>query len=156
MPTRKTSDNELLDKIERYCTYQERCRKDVTTKLKKLGVKDEKLRGKLLKKLEQNGYLNEARYAKFFTRDNFNLNCWGKVKISLALQQKGISTELIEKGLNEIDPKEYVKTLRIVLRKKESELSTLQDPFITKNRIANYLTGKGFEADLIWLELGSD
>lgn len=149
MPAEKY-DKQIVNKIERYCAFQERCRQEVSIKLQQLGVEDETEKEKIIRQLEKKGFLNEARYAGAFARDKFNLHGWGKVKIGISLQQKNIPRNIIDAGLASIDPSEYAEALRALLHKKAIEFSNEKDEFIRKNRIANYLIGRGFEPELVW------
>jgi len=155
MPGQK-NDQQIVNKIERYCAFQERCRQEVSIKLQQLGVKDDAEKEKIIRHLEKKGFVNEARYAKAFAREKFSLYRWGKIKIGIALQEKSIPQHLIDKSLDEIDAAEYSAALKSLLRKKEKELKEVEDPFVKKNRLAGYLEGKGFEPDLIWAALGTD
>ncbi len=148
MPFKK-NDKQLADKIERYCAYQERCRQDVRIKLKQIGADDSEIES-LISRLEENGFINESRYAKAFARDKFNLHRWGKIKIGIALQGKNVPQKLIDESLAEIEDAEYRNELKVLLKKKGKELSDLENDFVRKNRLASYLIGKGFEPDIVW------
>ena len=143
-------NDQIVNKIERYCAFQERCRQDVSIKLQQLGIRDDSEKEKIIRQLELKRFVDEARYAKAFARDKFNLHQWGKIKIGLALQGKNIPVNLIDKALSEIDSKEYSRILKMLFEKKGVELKDIEDSFIKKNRLAGYLEGKGFEAELIW------
>ena len=149
MPSKKSADKQLLDKIERYCAFQERCRQDVTIKLRQLGADDSQHEQIIVQLIKEN-FINEARYAKAFAADRFRLNGWGKFKINLALQAKGISAGLIERGLAEIGQREYEQKLKSMLKKKAAELSDVKDSFIRNNKLAAFLTSRGFEPELVW------
>jgi regulatory protein len=154
MPADK-SDKQILNKLERYCAFQERCKQEVSMKLQQLGITDEAEKEEIIRQLEKKRFVDETRYAKAFARDKFNLHQWGKIKIASALQGKNIPQHLIDAALDEIDSAEYEQTLKSLLKKKETELSDIEDDFIKKNRLAAYLAGKGFEADLIWKMIAS-
>jgi len=147
-------DEQILNKIERYCAFQERCWQEVSMKLQQLGVTDESEKEKIMEKLEKKRFVDEARYARAFAKDKFNLHQWGKIKIRHALHQKSISQNLIDNALGEIDYSEYTQVLNSLLKKKADELKHLTDPFIQKNKIANFLEGKGYEPELIWNLIG--
>lgn len=149
MPLKKSSGKRLVDKIERYCAFQERCKQDVRIKLIQLGVAESSI-DSIIRQLDKKGFVNEARYAKAFARDKFNLHQWGRIKIEHALQQKNIPQRLIDEGLAEIEDAEYRNVLQAVFGKKQKELSELKDDLIRNDRIATYLIGKGFEPELVW------
>jgi regulatory protein len=138
----------LLAKAERFCAYQERCREDVKQKMKKLGA-DAHTIEKIISALEENDFLNDERFARLFASGKFRIKKWGRNKIRAALKMKKISNEYIEKGLNYINEKDYLNTLRELVRKKEKEIKN-QEPGIRRMKIIRYLLSKGFEEELIW------
>ena len=61
----------ILEKIQSYCQYQERCIKEVRNKLFSLKATN-KTADKILQSLIDNDYLNEDRYAKMFIPGQIN------------------------------------------------------------------------------------
>ena len=139
---------QVLEKAERFCAYSERCRIDVVQKLKKLKVPQNDHQ-KILQELEKNGFLDEARYAQFFSRDKFNLNGWGKIKISIALRQKKIPEKYIVEALNAFDEEEYFEKLKTMMERKAAQLNE-EDEFTFQNKLAKFFVSRGFEIDLVW------
>ena len=68
---------ELLDKIKRYCMMEERCRKNVYKKLLDYGMEKEKINSVIIK-LMKDDFINEKRFAYFYSRGKFLINQWGK------------------------------------------------------------------------------
>src|SRR5687768_8700122 len=149
MKSAKNNVKQLVDKLERYCAYQERCRQEVRMKLRQLGETDESEQENIVALLEKNRFIDEARFARAFALDKFNLNEWGRVKIEYALKEKGIPPTLIDNALEEINQRTYAQTLKKLLKKKSAEIGKA-DAFNKKGKLASYLIGKGFEADLVW------
>ena len=58
---------DILTKMEYYCSYQERCYKEVDEKLFSYRVSSAE-KEKILIHLIENNYINEERFAKSFTR----------------------------------------------------------------------------------------
>jgi regulatory protein len=139
---------EIMLKAANYCAYQERCYQELEEKLAEWGLYGTDA-GEMMLKLREQNYLNEERYAKAFAGGKFRTKKWGRIKIRLALKQKNISDYCINLGLKEIDGDDYQETLNnLVTEKLESLKET--NPHIVKNKIAQWLMGKGFEADLVW------
>ncbi len=61
----------------------------------------------------------------------------------------GLSSQVIGKGMEEIDPDDYEQTLRQLAEKKSREERD-PNPMIRKNKIARHLMSKGYESDLVW------
>lgn len=138
----------VFTKMKNYCVYQERCLMDVKHKLRQFQLQ-EKVYESILSKLIKENYLNEERFAKVFASGKFRINKWGKSKIYKALQQKQIPELFILEGLNEIDDKEYIATLKEIILKKEKELS--EPDFTKRNRkLAKFAISKGYEPNFVW------
>tara|TARA_Y100000589_G_scaffold62407_1_gene53713 strand:- start:43104 stop:43550 length:447 start_codon:yes stop_codon:yes gene_type:complete len=139
---------EALEKMKKYCAYQERCQSELRQKLYILKVNSEDIDNILCHLIEEN-FLNEERFAKNFVRGKFRQKNWGKIKINQHLKQKGISDYCIKKGFKEINQEEYLKTLDVILLKK-SKVLIEENPFIKKQKLAKYAINKGFENNLVW------
>jgi regulatory protein len=137
---------EARSKMQRYCAYQERCHAEVAAKLAALGVGGDDARV-ITAELVTAGFLNETRFAKAFAGGKFRQLAWGRVKIRLELKRRGLNNLLINAGMQEIDPDDYLKTLRQIAEKKLRQTSG--NPLKRKAAVVRYLTGKGYEADLI-------
>ena len=73
MPISFTEDDKIIiEKIQSYCLYQERCVKEVKNKLFSLKVSS-KSTNDIIEYLIDNDYLNEERYTKMFIQ--------GKIRI---------------------------------------------------------------------------
>ena len=98
------------------------------------------------------GFLNEERFAKAFAGGKFRMKNWGKIKITNALESKGISPYCVKVGLREVDNKDYVRTLQKILHKKTEEIRG-ENIYIKRNTLARYAIQKGFEPELVWSEV---
>lgn len=138
-------------KIMRYCAYRERCRSEVREKMGKIGLISEDAKV-LLTRLEEEGFINEERYACMFALGKFRLKKWGKVKIRAALQGKKITETDIERGLQEIDAGAYGEVLDNLLERKLKAVSE-QDPYVKNEKAARFVISKGYEPQLVWEKL---
>lgn len=140
----KHKEEDIYQKLTRYCAYQERCTFDVQQKMNRLGVpKDEQHH--YLKALTEEGYLDDRRFARTFIRGKLHQNHWGFVKISIALRSKGISEPLIKESIQSVDSEHYRTLLKeIIDRDFHSSMSYTQ----RQKEIAK-LRRKGFELNLI-------
>lgn len=137
----------LLAKAERFCAYQERCNHEVKQKLHKL-LADEKISSKIISSLEEDGYLNDERFAKLFASGKFRIKRWGKNKIRAELRQKKIPDNFISNALDAIDGEEYMKTIQHLINRKERELKGLSSGN-RRQKIYRFLLSKGFEPHLV-------
>jgi regulatory protein len=134
-----------------YCAAQERCISDVNLKLKSLSV-DKNYFGKIIQKLQEEGFLDEERYAQSYVRGKFRINGWGKQKISAGLRFKSIPNILIKNALDTISDDDYIGTLENLINKKLMNLggNTPQN----RQKAIFYATSRGFEPALIMKIMG--
>ncbi|MBT5698763.1 MAG: RecX family transcriptional regulator [Flavobacteriales bacterium] len=145
---------EATERIQSYCAMQDRCQWEVEKKMKEWGISDEIIEN-ILTDLILDKFVNEERFSESFCRGKFRIKRWGKVKIKNELKIKKISNNCIDKGLLQIEKKEYMKVLKdLYLKKRDSLKDTNQ--FIRKGKIAKHLQQKGFESKLIWELINKD
>lgn len=149
MPTNRKylSREEALLRLQRFCSYRDRCHSEVRTKLIKLQVYGDILE-EIIAELIQENFLNEERFARSFVRGKFRMNQWGRNKIVQHLKARQITEYNIRKGLEEIDPEEYfLALLHLVERKKAGSLES--NPVKLRKTVSDYVTRRGFEFELI-------
>ena len=142
-----TSD-QVLDKMAKYCAYQERCVNEVKDKLKTFDIPEEE-RAQILDYLTGNRFVNDERFAMAFVRGKVNQSGWGVNKIRFHLIQKGIAKELIEEALQQTDKDVYRQHLADSLKAKSKTIKAAND-FEKKRKLAAYAMQKGFESSLVW------
>jgi regulatory protein len=133
-----------LDRMRKFCSYQDRSHSEVRTKLLKLHVYGDDLE-EVISQLVNEDFLNEERFARSYVRGKFRMNKWGKFKIRMHLKQKRVSVYCIDKGMEEISEEEYLKTIDDLLTRK---LAGNTD-FKSKQRARDSLMRKGFEPAVI-------
>ena len=147
-PQKPLTPDQVLDKIAKYCAYQERCVKDVRDKLKTFDVPEEE-KTKILDYLLDNRFVNDERFAKSFVRGKINQSGWGVNKIRFHLIQKGIDKDVIDEALGQTDNEVYRQRLIDILKTKSKTIKANSD-FEKKRKLAAYAMQKGFEGNLIW------
>lgn len=138
--------DKALDKLRKYCAYQDRCHKEVRNKLLELKIYGDELE-EVISILIQDNYLNEERFSKSFVRGKYRYKKWGRIKIESALKSKNISAYCIRKGLEEIDDEEYFGHLKSLIEKKSKELKAGISPPVRYRRLRNFILGKGYLVD---------
>ena len=147
-PAKPLTPDQVLDKMAKYCAYQERCVKDVRDKLKTFEISEEE-KAKILDYLLDNRFVNDERYAKAFVRGKVNQSGWGVNKIRFHLIQKGIDKNIIEEALGQTDEEAYRQRLIDILKTKSKTVKAEND-FEKKRKLATYAMQKGFEGPLVW------
>ena len=147
-PAKPLTPDQVLDKMAKYCAYQERCVKDVRDKLKAFEISEEE-KAKIIDYLLDNRFVNDERYAKAFVRGKVNQSGWGVNKIRFHLIQKGIDKDIIEEALGQTDEEAYRQRLIEILETKSKTVKAAND-FEKKRKLATYAMQKGFEGSLVW------
>lgn len=141
-------DGSILEKIQSYCAYQERCHSEVRYKLIALGARGQSLEA-IISVLIADNFLNEERYAKAIVRGKLYYKHWGRYKIIQLLKQKQVSAYCIQSGLKEIDEAEYYNILEQETLKKLESLKSEKNKYILKQKVSRYVIQRGFESDLV-------
>lgn len=147
-PDKPLSPDQVLDKMAKYCAYQERCVKDVRDKLKTFDLPQEE-KDEILDYLLNNRFANDERFAKSFVRGKINQSGWGVNKIRFYLIQKSIDKEIIDEALEQTDEETYRQRLIDILKTKSKIVKAAND-FEKKRKLAAYAMQKGFEGNLVW------
>ena len=113
---------EAKEKLERYCTYQERSHKQVEEQLYKMRMIPQ-AQEVIITHLIQHNFLNESRFAQAYSRGKFRIKKWGRKRITQGLKQHGVSVYNIKLGLAQIEPDAYRETFDELVKKRLNELS---------------------------------
>ena len=151
MPISFTEDEKIIiEKIQSYCLYQDRCIKEVKNKLYSFKVSSQLVEN-IVEYLIDNDYLNEERYTKIFIRGKLRIKKWGRIKLKYELRSKGIDIKIINEHINQINEEDYIEYF--------NEFSTNKIKFLKgtldqkKRSFINYFTYRGWENNLIYEKL---
>lgn len=142
------SIKEAIQKIEYFCSYQERCHEDVIQKLWNMKMKPEEI-DEIMVHLITSNFLNEERFATSFARGKHRIKHWGKIRIVNELKFRKISQYNINKALNEITAEEYDSTFHALA---ERHWESLRENNILKKKkkFCDYMLRRGFESNLVY------
>lgn len=144
---KELTPGEALNKAAAYCTLCERCVSEVTAKLTAWGVPHSEQK-KIITRLIEEKFINEARYCHAFVNDKVRFNRWGRIKIRAALSEKRLPRELINEAMDNIDEEQYTTSLAEVIAAKRKELKGVND-YTTKQKIMRFAASRGFEPAMI-------
>ena len=139
---------EAKRRLEQYCVYQDRSHHEVLKKLKEMQMIPMAI-DVIVLHLIQHNFLNEARFAKSYVRGKFNIKKYGRIKITQGLRQKGITKNLINTALQEIDETAYLETLNHLGTKKLASVKET-NLYKKKQKVIRFLMQKGYESSLIF------
>ena len=146
-----TSPTALYQWATSRCAQKEYCASEISQKLRQRGASFDDI-DSLIARLEAEGYIDEERYARAFTRDKYRFDHWGRVKITYALRQKGISSSAIALGLEEIDEEEYLANLRSFIQSRLRQVKA-PTPQAARQKVIRAAVTRGYELELV---LGED
>lgn len=141
------SVNDAIKKLEYYCSYQDRCYKEVTAKLKSLGMFQTAI-DHILDHLVANNFLNEERFAKSFARGKHKFKYWGKRRIEQELKLREISSYNIKTALKEIES-DYLTNFYALAERKWQNITEVSIEK-KKRKWVDFLMRKGYESNLIF------
>lgn len=101
MERREYSLDELRNKAEAYCARAERCPLQVSHKLYEWGA-DSDTRETIVAQLEEQGYIDTARFCRAFVHDHHLINHWPKEKIAAKLYQLRLPGNDIADAMREL------------------------------------------------------
>ncbi|MES2575473.1 MAG: regulatory protein RecX [Bacteroidota bacterium] len=142
------SVKEAIQKIEYFCSYQERCHEEVVSKLRSMKMDSDEIDQIMVHLIAEN-FLNEERFACSFARGKHRIKHWGKIRITNELKFRNISQTLINIALKEITPEEYMATFHALA---ERHWETIRETNTLKKRkkICDYILRRGFESNLVY------
>lgn len=149
MSSKSTSSVEdIVQKLEYYCSYQERCHVEVSEKLRSF-ILNQQEKDQIIVHLIEHNFLNEERFASVFSISKFHQKKWGKIRIKNELKAKKISDYLVTKALKEIPTEEYEMTFD-TLAEKHWETITEKNDLKKRKKFCDFLLRKGWESERIY------
>ena len=142
---------EIKHKLEYYCSYQDRCHKEVEQKLNSFTLITA-LKEKVIVHLIENNFINEERFAKSFARGKHNYKGWGKNRIVNELKFRNISSRIITIALKEIPEETYLENFHQLAEKHWNNITERKGSKKNK-KFLDFLLRKGYETSLIYEKL---
>jgi regulatory protein len=138
---------QALNKLANYCSRAERCVLDVRKKMDAWEMaKDEQ--DKIIRRLQQEKFLDEGRYCRAFVNDKSKYAYWGAFKIKYELKQKQIPEDLIRESLNNLNPEENRELLRRLIDRKRKSVKG-KNEFEIRQKLIRFAAGRGFSSEEI-------
>lgn len=132
--------SEALQKLQRFCAYQERSPFEVERKLQQLGLPRDR-HEEVVAQLMADNFLDEYRFTEAFTRGKLNQKQWAPRRIRMGLQEHRIPRVTIDRILGQIDQDLVASNARyLVERWFESK---------SKEKLAAALQRRGYAFELI-------
>lgn len=141
-------DKAFADAMRRL-TRRALSRSDLDRKLKDKGF-DASVRERVLHRLEQAGYLDDAAYARALAEELTRYKAAGPKLVKQKLWQKGLNAKLIEQAVAEAGG-DHDAQVQQATQAAEKKLRTLAryDETTQRRRLYSFLARRGFDADVI-------
>ena len=133
-----------LDRMRRLCSRREYCVADIRSKLMNALDGDEQKVKSALQILQDEKYVDDLRYATAYVRDKSAIAGWGEVKIRYMLSSKGISRDVINSALEEVDRGKASDRLARLL---ENKRKMLKDDPQCRLKLLRFAMGRGYSYD---------
>jgi regulatory protein len=97
--------------------------------------------------LEEQGYLDDARFAQRYAEDRRNLDSWGSERIERKLRDAGVPPELIEAALGTQSADEALDAAVVLLRRR---FPSPPDDDRGRDRALGLLVRRGYDLDMAY------
>ena len=132
--------SEALQKLQHYCSYQERSPFEVDRKLQQLGLPRDR-HEEVIAQLMEDSFLDEYRFTEAYTRGKLNQKQWAPRRIRMGLQEHRIPRVTIDRILGQVDQGVVdANALYLVERWFESK---------SKEKLTAALQRRGYDFELI-------
>lgn len=138
---------QALSRLQRYCTYQDRCHIEVERKLTEMRMIPQ-AKEQIIMSLIEDDYLNEERFALAFVKGKFRIKKWGRIRLKAELKKRKISKYLIKSALEQISEKDYLFTFEELANRKVNSIKA-DSILLKKKKLADYLIYRGWESSLV-------
>lgn len=136
-----------LARLAALCSQGEQCAQALREKMTRWELPEDE-QARVLARLTEERYLDEARYARAYVHDRVAYNHWGRVKIRQMLRAQGIASGDIDAALRSIDEAAYGQVLRDILQAKAPTVKARSD-YERRGKLLRFAAGRGFETALI-------
>ena len=143
---------EALRRLAALCSRGEHCSGEMLSKMRVWGIDDE-AQERVLKRLVENRFVDDERFARLFVRDKIKFSKWGRRKIEQALWAKHMDEDIARRVLDEVDDADYLAVLRPLIQQKARSIKAESD-YERRGKLTKFALGRGFTMDLIQQVVG--
>lgn len=146
-------NEELLNKLARFCSYSERCEYDVYLKAQKLNIPSDDIQA-YIEWLTHEQFIDHSRYIRAYVNDKIIFSKWGLNKIQHELSAKRIHANvqaLYREHTEWHEP--YKQNIAQLIQSKLRRLKPELSDYEKKQKIHAYLYQRGFDSNEYTLNL---
>lgn len=136
------SENDAMIRLTAKCAGAEYCRADIRKMMSRWEL-PEGVADKIIKRLQDERYIDEQRYAHAFVRDKFRYNHWGWIRIEQELKRRGIAQEYIDEAKEEISEDANLEALRKIIESKRHTVKG-KNEYEVNAKLFRFALSRGF------------
>ncbi|MCC5941603.1 MAG: regulatory protein RecX [Balneolaceae bacterium] len=141
--------NSVKESALRYLARRDHSSGELKVKLGKKGIDDSAI-AFILEEFSNRGYIDDESFAKSFAKEKAEMNRWGPNKITAALYKKRVPKKIIDKAIKNVTENLQQEQICVDLAlKKKQRFLREEDLIKRKQKIYNYLAGRGFSNSII-------
>lgn len=138
---KKNDPASVTDRLRVLCSRREYCSSDILSKAKRALDGDQAKAEQVLATLIKEKYIDDLRYSASYVRDKSSISGWGSSKIRYMLSVKGISREIIDNALLEVDDGKAGERFEKLIRNKHR---SLKDDPQCRLKLLRFAVGRGY------------
>lgn len=155
MPQKRLiSENDAMIRLTAKCAVSEYCRADIRKMMSRWEL-PEGAADKIIKRLQNERYIDEQRYAHAFVRDKFRYNHWGWIRIEQELKRRNIPQEYIDEAKEEISDDDNLEALRKIIDSKRPTVKG-KNEYEVNAKLFRFALSRGFSYSAINQVLHTD
>jgi regulatory protein len=155
MPQKRLiSENDAMIRLTAKCAVSEYCRADIRKMMSRWEL-PEGVADKIIKRLQDERYIDEQRYAHAFVRDKFRYNHWGWIRIEQELRRRNIPQEYIDEAKEEISDDDNLEALRKIIDSKRPTIKG-KNEYEVNAKLFRFALSRGFSYSAINQVLHTD
>lgn len=143
---KKLTEEEAYTKAANYCSKSEHCPSEIMEKLQTWGVASVDACQRIVCRLMEEKYIDEARFCQAFVHDKFQFNHWGRQKIAYYLRLKKLPQKLIDETLDTISDHDAIEEARLILLNKRKAIRSA-DSYEIYTKLMRFAASRGIEMD---------
>lgn len=148
MPQKRLiSENDAMIRLTAKCAVSEYCRADIRKMMSRWEL-PEGVADKIIKRLQDERYIDEQRYAHAFVRDKFRYNHWGWIRIEQELRRRNIPQEYIDEAKEEISDDDNLEALRKIIDSKRPTIKG-KNEYEVNAKLFRFALSRGFSYSAI-------
>lgn len=142
----KKSQNQLLEKALSFLATRARSESEVIKRLERETISREEIES-ITDHLKELGFIDDYKFATWFTNARVNSNRKGLRLIRLELLHFGVDSEIIDQVLGEVSNEDLLEQAKVLLTKKKSTFDKQGN--LAKRKAYEYLFRRGYDTKII-------